>query len=90
MVGITFGAMAFDAVRDGGNGLMTAVLNGRYTITVIPDPALGPRKIEVEAMYDTQRYRPKYSEKVGVPVFMMCAIKPKARWLDRSTILAIA
>jgi ATP-dependent phosphofructokinase / diphosphate-dependent phosphofructokinase len=70
LVASTFGTMAFDAVRHGKSGLMAAIQSGCYTMSPIPDPKLGPRSVEVESMYDTNRYRPDYSNKEGLPVFL--------------------
>jgi 6-phosphofructokinase 1 len=36
----------------------------------IPDPKLGPRKVELGNMYNTERYRPNYSNKCGLPIFL--------------------
>jgi len=36
----------------------------------MPDPKLGPRKLDVATMYNTNRYRPNYSGKLGMPVFL--------------------
>jgi 6-phosphofructokinase 1 len=36
----------------------------------IPDPKLGPRRVEVESMYNVERYRPNYSNKAGLPIFL--------------------
>jgi 6-phosphofructokinase 1 len=36
----------------------------------IPDPALGPRKVDVATMYNTERYRPTYDHKLGLPIFL--------------------
>ena len=36
---------------------MAAIVGGCYTLAPIPDPALGPRKIDVATMYNTDRYR---------------------------------
>lgn len=70
MVAGTFGNMAFDAVLEGKTGLMTAISEGRYALVQIPDPKLGPRRVEVETMYNTARYRPNYANKVGLPIFL--------------------
>jgi ATP-dependent phosphofructokinase / diphosphate-dependent phosphofructokinase len=70
LIASTFGAMAFDAVRAGKSGLMAAVADGKYAMVKIPDPKLGPRRVDIETMYNTERYRPNYSDKVGVPVFL--------------------
>ncbi|MEO8659839.1 MAG: 6-phosphofructokinase [Bryobacteraceae bacterium] len=70
MVAGTFGNMAFDAILEGKSGLMTAISEGRYALVPIPDPKLGPRKVEVDSMYNTDRYRPNYTNKVGLPIFL--------------------
>ncbi|HYP05050.1 MAG TPA: 6-phosphofructokinase [Bryobacteraceae bacterium] len=66
----TFGTMAFDAILKGKSGLMAAIQNGCYTMAQIPDPKLGPRSVDVATMYNTERYRPDYSNKEGLPVFL--------------------
>lgn len=70
LVASTFGTMALDAVLQGKSGLMAAVQNGCYAMVAIPDPKLGPRKVEVGTMYNTERYRPNYSNKLGLPLFL--------------------
>jgi 6-phosphofructokinase 1 len=70
LVGLTFGNMAYDAMLDGKTGLMSALVNGRYDLVPIPDPALGPRKLDIATMYNTERYRPMYANKRGLPVFL--------------------
>ncbi len=70
MVAITFAGMAMDAVKEGRTGLMTAISKGCYAMVPIPDPKLGPRKVEVATMYNTERYRPTYDRKLGLPIFL--------------------
>ncbi len=70
MVATTFGNMAFDAMLNGETGRMAAINNGCYAMVDIPDPKLGPRKVEVATMYNTDRYRPDYTNKLGLPIFL--------------------
>src|SRR5262252_7466435 len=70
LVAFTFAGMAMDALEEGKSGLMTAINDGRYTMAPIPDPTLGPRKVDIPSMYDTERYRPKYDHKLGFPIFL--------------------
>jgi 6-phosphofructokinase 1 len=70
MVAATFAGMAMDCVQSGRHGLMTAINNGCYSMETIPDPKLGPRRVEVESMYNTDRYRPRYDSKQGLPIFL--------------------
>jgi 6-phosphofructokinase 1 len=73
LVALTFGNMAYDAVLDGKSGLMSAVVNGCYELVPIPDHNLGPRKLDIATMYNTERYRPMYASKHGLPVFLQRA-----------------
>ena len=59
LVAFTFAGMAMDALEEGKSGLMTAISEGRYAMVPIPDPKLGPRKVDLASMYDTERYRPQ-------------------------------
>ena len=70
LIALTFGNMAYDAMLDGKTGLMTAVVDGCFDLVPIPDPKLGPRKLDVAALYSTERYRPNYANKRGLPVFL--------------------
>jgi 6-phosphofructokinase 1 len=70
MVAATFAGMAMDAIEAGKHGLMTAISNGCFTMAAIPDPKLGSRRVEVETMYNTDRYRPFYDQKLGLPIFL--------------------
>jgi 6-phosphofructokinase 1 len=70
MVASTFAGMAMDAIEAGQHGLMTAISNGCYAMVGIPDPKLGPRHVDVSSMYNTERYRPVYDHKQGLPIFL--------------------
>jgi 6-phosphofructokinase 1 len=70
LVATTFAGMAMDAVQEGKSGLMTAISSGCYTMVAIPDPKLGPRRVDVATMYNTERYRPTYDRKLGLPIFL--------------------
>ncbi len=70
MIASTFGYMALDAIHEGKTGCMAAIVNGCYAMAPIPDPKLGPRKVDVPTMYNTERYRPIYTNKLGLPVFL--------------------
>jgi ATP-dependent phosphofructokinase / diphosphate-dependent phosphofructokinase len=70
LVGLTFGNMAYDAILDGKTGVMSALVEGQYELVPIPDPKLGPRKVDVATTYNIERYRPVYTNKKGLPVFL--------------------
>ena len=70
LVAGTFGNMAVDCILQGKSNLMTAIAGGCFALMPIPDPKLGPRKVDVAAMYDTSQYRPNYANKIGLPIFL--------------------
>jgi 6-phosphofructokinase 1 len=70
MVAATFAGMAMDAIEAGKHGVMTAITHGCYALQPIPDPAEGPRHVDVATMYNTERYRPTYDQKLGLPIFL--------------------
>jgi 6-phosphofructokinase 1 len=70
LVASTFGTMALDCVLENRHGLMAAIVDGKYDMVPIPDPKLGPRKVDIENMYNTERYRPNYANKSGLPIFL--------------------
>jgi len=70
LIASTFGTMAIDCVLEGQSGLMAALVNGCYTMAQLPDPALGPRHVDVPSLYNTERYRPNYANKIGLPIFL--------------------
>jgi 6-phosphofructokinase 1 len=71
MVATTFANVAMDLVDDGITGRMVAIQDGKYTHTALPDPALGPRKVDVPAMYNVARFRPRYDGKLGDPMLLV-------------------
>jgi len=73
LVASTFAGMAMDCIEKGDHGLMMAISRGCYAAVPIPDPKLGPRKVDLETMYNTQRYRPNYAHKMGLPIFLVLA-----------------
>jgi 6-phosphofructokinase 1 len=70
LVALTFGNMAYDAILEGKTGLMSALVEGCYDLVPIPDAKLGPRKLDVASSYNTERYRPIYGNKQGLPIFL--------------------
>ena len=68
MVAITFANIALDLYQDGVTGKMVGVQKGCYVHTPLPNPADGPRKVDVPLLYNTERYRPNYFGKLGAPL----------------------
>ena len=78
MVAITFANVAMDLIRDGVSGRMVAIRDGKYAHTTLPDPALGPRRVDVAEMYDLDRFRPRYEGKLGDPMLLVGLDSPVA------------
>ena len=70
LVAITFANIALDLITDGISGRMVGIQNGRYAHSEIPDPGLGARIVDVERFYNTERYRPRYDNKLGAPMLL--------------------
>jgi ATP-dependent phosphofructokinase / diphosphate-dependent phosphofructokinase len=70
LIASTFGTMALEAVLGNESGRMAALVNGCYIMAPIPDAGLGPRHVDVATMYNTDRYRPNYANKAGLPIFL--------------------
>ena len=60
-----------DLVADGRFGRMVAIRDGKYAETTLP-PAGGPaRRVDVEAMYNVERFRPRYDGRIGRPLLLV-------------------
>jgi len=70
LVAFTFAGMAMDTLEDAKSGLMTAINEGRYAMVPIPDPKLGPRKVDITSMHNVECYLPQYNHKIGLPIFL--------------------
>jgi len=70
MVATTFANVAVDLLSDGVKGRMVAIRDGKYAHAPLPDPALGPRHVDVATMYSTDRFRPLYGNRLGMPLLL--------------------
>jgi 6-phosphofructokinase 1 len=71
LVATTFANVAMDLIDSGITGRMVAIQDGKYAHTELPDPALGPRKVDVPVMYNVARFRPRYDGKLGDPMLLV-------------------
>ena len=78
MVAMTFANVAMDLIRDGVTGRMVAIRDGKYAHTTLPEPDLGPRRVDVAEMYDEDRFRPRYEGKLGDPLLLVGLDSPVA------------
>ena len=70
IVAITFANVAVDLIREGTQGRLTAVRDGKYTHVPLPDPKLGARRLDIPRMYNATRYRPHYAGRLGSPLLL--------------------
>jgi 6-phosphofructokinase len=75
MVGMTFANVAMDLLASGQSGRMTAIRDGKYAHAPLPDPAIGPRRIDTGSMYNIDRLRPQYADKLGSPLLLGPALE---------------
>ena len=71
IVGTTFANGAMDLLAGGQTGRMMAIQDGKYAHTELPRPGLGPRRVDVDAMYNIARFRPRYDGKLGEPMLLV-------------------
>jgi len=74
MVAITFANVAVDLLSDGQFGRMVAVRDGKYAHAPLPERSVGARTLDVGAMYNTARFRPRYEAKLGSPLLLGPAV----------------
>ena len=70
MVATTFANIAVELLADGVHGRMTAIQSGRYAQAPLPAREGGSRRVEVETMYNTERLRPRYDRRLGMPLLL--------------------
>ncbi len=70
MVATTFANIAVDITDAGMSGRMVAIREGKFAHTSLPDPKLGARRIDVARQYDTTRFRPRYTGRLGFSLFL--------------------
>jgi 6-phosphofructokinase len=68
LVAITYANIAVDMLRDGIHGRMVALQNGCYAHAPLPASSMGARKVNIDTQYNTERYRPDYTAKLGAPL----------------------
>jgi len=68
LVATSFANIAVDLIRRGISGRMIGIQNGCYTEAPLPDVSLGARRVNVAKLYNTERYRPNYKSKLGMPL----------------------
>ena len=70
MVTNTFANMAMDLINRGNYGHMVSLQDGLYTYVPADTPGKGTRNVDVDALYDIEKYRPKIRNARGKPMFL--------------------
>jgi 6-phosphofructokinase len=70
MVARNYGAMVVQLLAEGKRGLMAAIQDGRYTSVPVDSCIQGVRRVDVEAFYDVQAYRPRVARIAAKPMFL--------------------
>jgi hypothetical protein len=50
---------------------MVAIRDGKYAETSLRDTGTVPRRVDVEAMYNVERCRPRYDGRIGRPLLLV-------------------
>jgi ATP-dependent phosphofructokinase / diphosphate-dependent phosphofructokinase len=70
MVAINYAVMAADLAVEDRGGRMVALRGGTYTDVPISVTGEGAKRVDVEALYDVEAYRPKVRRVAGKPMFL--------------------
>ena len=70
MVGFAFGGLAIRKIEAGETGCMLALRGGNYCSVPIDTLLGGTKVVDVAALYDPARYRPKLTHVEGMPMFL--------------------
>ena len=70
MVAINYAVMAADLVLGGVHGRLVALRDGRYVNVPIGVVREGSKRVDVDALYDVDEYRPKIRHVDGKPMFL--------------------
>jgi 6-phosphofructokinase 1 len=71
IVSSTFANVAMDLVADGRYGRMVAIRDGKYAETDLPSVGSHARRVDVEALYNVERFRPRYDGRMGSPLLLV-------------------
>jgi 6-phosphofructokinase 1 len=70
MVGMAFGSLAVDQLRQGHSGVMMSLQNGVYSTVPIDTCVSGVKRVDVDELYDSVEYRPRVAHLLGKPMLL--------------------
>jgi 6-phosphofructokinase 1 len=71
IVASTFANVAMDLVADGVFGRMVGIRDGKYAHVELASTGVEARRVDVDAMYNVERFRPRYDGKLGEPMLLV-------------------
>ena len=70
MVATNYGTLAADLLMAKHSGRMVALKGGCYVHVPMTETRAGARKVDIEALYDMENYRPRMRSVEGMPMFL--------------------
>jgi 6-phosphofructokinase 1 len=70
MVATTYGYLATDLLLKRQSGRMVALRDGKYTTVSANVISEGRKRVDVDELYDSEKYRPKVAHLLGKPMFL--------------------
>jgi 6-phosphofructokinase 1 len=70
MVAMSYGHLAVQLIKRKEMGKMVALHGGRYTSVPVDTLLKGKKHVDVTNFYDSENYRPKIKDFIGVPMFL--------------------
>ena len=70
MVGFNYATMAAGLAMGGAYGRMVALRNGIYTNVPLNETGAGVKRVDMDALYDSENYRPLIRKVEGMPMFL--------------------
>jgi 6-phosphofructokinase 1 len=70
LVATTYANIAMDLLFEGVSGRMVSIVDGKYAHSPLPDPTLGPRRVDIATQYNAERFRPQYVSRLGEPILL--------------------
>ncbi len=70
MVAANYAHLAMDLITGGASGRMVALRDGTYTHIPMSTVTSGVKRVDVDELYDAERYLPKVRHVLGKPMFL--------------------
>ena len=70
MVAANYAHLAMDLITGGSSGRMVALRDGTYTHIPMSTVTSGVKRVDVDELYDAERYLPKVRHVLGKPMFL--------------------